>query len=276
MIELNKIYCENNLDTMARMPDNFVDMVVTSPPYDNLRDYKTYTWDFERVATELYRIIKQGGVVVWVVNDASSGGSESLTSFKQAIYFVERCGFNLHDTMIYEKENPLPVPVFDRYYQQYEFMFVFTKGRPKTFNKITRKRKNKHHDTREHRDKFFNRGKDGEFNYRINHVFNERVKVGNIWSYIVGGAGNSSKDADAYQHPAIFPELLAFDHIFSWSNAGDLIYDPFMGSGTTAKMAHLLQRKWIGSEISQEYTDLANARLKQYTDQLTVNDIFNI
>ena len=131
-MELNKIYNESNLETMARMPDGFIDLTVTSPPYDNLREYKGFSFPFENIAKELYRVTKDGGVLVWVVADSVIDGSESGTSFKQALYFKEQ-GFNLHDTMIYQK-NSYPFPPTNRYYQQFEYMFVFSKKKPNTAN----------------------------------------------------------------------------------------------------------------------------------------------
>ena len=134
-MEVNKIYQENCLDTMARMPDGFVDLSITSPPYDNLRSYKGFEFPFEDIAKELYRVTKQGGVVVWVVGDATIKGSETGTSFKQALYFKE-IGFNLHDTMIYRKSNRPPLN-HSRYEQEFEYMFIFSKGKPKCVNLIT-------------------------------------------------------------------------------------------------------------------------------------------
>jgi len=132
-MEINKIYNEDCLDTMKHMPDNFIDLVVTSPPYDKLRDYKGFTFDFENIAKELYRVTKQGGVVVWVVADATVNGSETGTSFKQALYFKE-IGFNLHDTMIYYRwSGPL---THRRYEQEFEYMFILVKGKLETFNPI--------------------------------------------------------------------------------------------------------------------------------------------
>lgn len=257
MIEINKNYNENCLDTMSRMPDGFIDLTVTSPPYDNLRTYNGYSFEFEKVAKELFRVTKQGGVVVWVVGDATINGSETGTSFKQALYLKE-IGFNLHDTMIYQKDNPPPVGGQNRYYQHFEYMFVFSKGRPKTFNPIIAERRNKYNDKRTERVKGFNRDKDGNFTKKL-VVLQENVKIGNIWKYIVGG-GNSVEYGT--QHPAAFPEKLASDHILSWSNPGDLVYDPFMGSGTTAKMAIPNGRNWIGSEISEEYCKIIEERIR--------------
>jgi site-specific DNA-methyltransferase (adenine-specific) len=241
------------------MEDNFIDLTVTSPPYDNLREYKGYSFKFEDIAKELYRVTKEGGVVVWVVGDATINGSESLTSFKQAIYFVEQCGFNLHDTMIYWK-NSAPIN-YMRYEPAFEFMFVISKGKPKTFNAIFEKKTWK--DKR--LVKATKRNKDGSF--VLGFASQKEIKIAdNIWYYNVGG-GHVTKDKEAYKHPAIFPEKLAEDHIISWSNEGDLVYDCFGGSGTVAKMACKWQRNWILSEISEEYCKIAEKRISNYLSQ---------
>lgn len=255
MLEVNKTHNENCLDTMAKMSDNFIDLTVTSPPYDNLRTYNGYSFDFENIAKELYRVTKQGGVVVWVVGDATIKGSESGTSFRQALYFKE-IGFNLHDTMIYQKSNYIPL-THNRYEQQFEYMFIFSKGKPKIFNPLMKQNKQvgqiKGGTFRQQKDKKGARHKDIG-------VAKESIKP-NIWFYNVGMA-NSTKDKIAFKHPAIFPEQLANDHIISWSNENDLVYDPFMGSGTTAKMSILNKRNWIGSEISSEYCEIIEERIK--------------
>ncbi len=255
MIEVNKIYNENCIDTMAKLPDNYIDMVLTSPPYDDLRNYNGYSLPFEKIVNELYRILKKGAVIIWIVSDKTENGSETGTSFKQALYFKE-IGFNIHDTMIYYKNNPMPT-TGNRYHQHFEYMFAFSKGSPKTFNPITEPTKYNGLANMK------NRGKEGTLIYKKVERTKEK-KVGNVFAYSIGG-GISTKDKIAYKHPAIFPEKLAFDQIKTWSNEGDLIYDPFMGSGTTAKVAHLLNRNWIGSEISLEYTEIANERLTKYT-----------
>lgn len=261
-MELNKIYNESNLDTMARMPDNFIDLTVTSPPYDNLRTYNGYCFDFENVAKELFRVTKQGGVVVWVVGDSTLKGSESGTSFKQALFFMD-CGFNLHDTMIYKTNKP-PL-THNRYEQEFEFMFVLSKGKPNTFNPILEK------------CNWSGTGTQGTFRQdstgRLEKAHNKKLigetKIkGNVWE-IPSGKGKGTLD-EVFEHPATFPEKLAADHIWSWSNEGDLVYDPFMGSGTTAKMAHIYKRNWIGSEISSEYVELANKRLDPYLRQTSL------
>lgn len=246
-MQLNKIYNENCLDTMAQMPNKFIDLTVTSPPYDNLRTYNGYSFDFESISKELYRVTKEGGVVVWVVGDATIKGSETGTSFKQALYFIE-CGFNLHDTMIWEKTGR--VPTQDRYYNVIEYMFVFSKGKPKAMNFIT-DHKCVNGGRKQRKDSVINKGE----NKKVDGFFvrNEFGRRSNIWKIHVG--------KNKTNHPAIFPEQLANDHILSWSNEGDLVYDCFMGSGTTAKMAKLNNRNYIGSEISKEYCEIIAKRL---------------
>lgn len=247
-IEINKIYCEDNLDTMSRMPNDFVDLVVTSPPYDDLRTYGGFTFDFESVAKELYRVVKKGGIVVWIVGDGMKKGSESGTSFKQALFFKE-IGFNLHDTMIWQKHN-FSNPAKNRYHQIYDYMFIFSKGKPKTFNPI-KDRPNieagkapRGRNTRRQRDGTFKENK-----IKVNTEFGMRY---NIWRV---------KTEMNPIHPAQFSEQIASDHIISWSNEGDLVYDPFVGSGTVAKECILTNRKYIGSEISLEYCLLAEKRI---------------
>lgn len=252
---INKIYNENCLDTMAKMPDNFVDLVVTSPPYDNIRDYKGYSFPFEEIAKELYRVTKQGGVVVWVVGDATENGSETLTSLKQALYFKE-IGFNVHDTMIYVKNNPMPYK-HNRYLPSFEYMFVFSKGKPKTFNPILVDTVNPNGRlTTTQREKNNTKRKGNGYGKKRNA---KRYKF-NVWNYNVG-KNQSTKDHYAFKHPAIFPEQLANDHIISWSNEGDVVYDPFSGSGTTAKMSIKNNRKWIASEMSEEYCQIIAERI---------------
>jgi site-specific DNA-methyltransferase (adenine-specific) len=250
--KLNSIICGDNVEVMKKLKNNSIDLVITSPPYDNLRDYEGYSFDFESIVHELYRIIKPGGVVVWVVGDATIKGSETATSFKQALYFKD-VGFKLHDTMIYLKDNPVPVGGNNRYYQAFEYMFVFCKGTLKTFNPIMRKRRNKYNDKRTERVKGFNRNTKGDFEKKKVSLTGD-VKINNVWKYVVGG-GNSVRYG--VKHPATFPEKLAEDHILSWSNKGDIVLDIFSGSGTTCKMAKKHGRKYIGIDICKEYCDTA-------------------
>lgn len=251
-MKTNTIYNENCLDTMARMEDNFIDLTVTSPPYDNLRTYNGYSFDFESIAKELYRVTKEGGVLVWVVGDATIKGSETGTSFRQALYFKE-IGFNLHDTMIYQKSTP-PL-THNRYEQNFEYMFVCSKGKPNTFNGLREPREY----TDNRKNKAFGKNKDDSIDFGYSTQDNTRLRR-NVWRYFAGGGAN---DKIASKHPAVFPERLANDHIISWSNEGDLVYDPFMGSGTTAKMAIVNNRRYVGSEISKEYCEIAEERINK-------------
>ena len=262
-MEINKTYTENCIDTMSRMSNEFVDLVVTSPPYDNLRDYKGFDFDFESIAKELYRIIKPGGVVVWVVGDSTIKGSESGTSFKQALFFKDVCGFSLYDTMIYQKiGNPSPQRPEIRYGNCFEYMFVFCKGRkPKSINLINKRNKDRK-ETIETRGKVQKNGEmlRGKFKVRL------ESPLPNVWLI---DATNGARESSGL-HPAAFPEIIPKRHIYTWSEKGDLVYDPFMGSGTTAKQAHLLKRDWIGSEVSQEYVAKSNKRLEKYLTQTTL------
>lgn len=249
----NNIYNIDCVEGMKKLPNDCIDLVVTSPPYDDLRDYKGYKFDFENIAKELFRITKKGGIVVWVVGDKIKNGNKSLTSFRQSLYFQE-IGFNVHDVMIYRKKNT-PFMRSNAYTNCYEFMFVFSKGKPNTFNPLKTKT------VRSGKEKLVANKKADGVNKKVEGVLNEEKTLTNIWDYAVG-LGGSTSDRIAFEHPAIFPEKLAQDHILSWSNENDLVFDPMSGSGTTCKMAKLNNRKYLGFEISEEYTELSKKRLE--------------
>lgn len=248
------IYTDDCVQFMAkRMAEETVDLTITSPPYDDLRTYRGYRFDFEAIAQGLYRVTKPGGVVVWVVGDRIDGG-RTLTSFKQGLYF-QTIGFNMHDVMIYCKKNT-PFMRANGYTNCYEFMFVLSKGRPKTFNPIKEKT------VRNGREMLVsNKKADGINNKVMGELKKEKTKT-NIWTYAVG-LGGTTRDREAFKHPAMFPEKLARDHIESWSNAGDLVFDPMCGAGTTCKQAQLMNRLYIGVDISADYVRLAKKRIKQ-------------
>lgn len=258
LIELNRFYIAESVEFMRKnMPDNFVDLTVTSPPYDNLRDYKGFEFDYESMLTELFRVTKDGGVVVWVVGDATIDGSETGTSFRQALCAME-IGFNLHDTMIYAKNNPIPL-THNRYEQQFEYMFVFSEGKPKTFNPLKQLCKTAGTIYNTKRPQVYD--KSSKRHYRDENIETKKDKYKyNIWHYSIG-----VDKKENYNHPASFPEQLAHDHIISWSNKGDLVFDPMCGSGTTCKMAWLSKRDFIGIDCSEEYINgICRPRLKQY------------
>lgn len=248
-----ELHCGDCLHVMKTFDDECIDLTVTSPPYDNLRTYNGYTFDFEGIAQELYRITKNGGVVVWIVGDATINGSETGTSFKQVLYFKE-IGFNLHDTMIWNKGTFTAVgSLTTRYAPVFEYMFILSKNQLKTFNPI-KDRKNKH----------YGRTKTGTFRQEngttkpLTNIGKSIAKYGqrfNIWEI------SSEKSNSNRFHPAMFPEQLVHDHIISWSNENDTVLDCFMGSGTTGKMAKQLNRNFIGIEISEEYLTIAKERI---------------
>ena len=262
MIDLRLGDC---LELMKDMPDGSVDLTVTSPPYDNLRTYNgnnshwgEHVW--KEVIKELFRVTKVGGVVVWVVGDATIKGSESGTSFKQALWAME-VGFNLHDTMIYHRPTFNPPNV--RYYQEFEYMFVFSKGKPKYFNPLNQPKSKKTTSiTETKRDRKGNIASVGnKAKERLtNSLSNSHRIKSNIW-YIPAGYMVSTRDKVAFDHPAIFPDKLARDHITSWSNEGDTVFDPFTGSGTTGKMAVSLGRSFIGFELDPDYFAIAQKRI---------------
>lgn len=257
-----RVFNENCVDTLGNMADDTLDLTVTSPPYDDLRVYNGYDFPFEQIARLLFQKTKPGGVVVWVVNDKTVKGSETGTSFRQALFFKE-VGFKLWDTEIYEKANPFPGDCGLRYQQTWEFMFVFVKGKePNTFNPIQMPSKNPGKVMSRDRleasgRRNIEKGWYGASERGVAVVSENRV-AGNIFTYVVGiGTGTD--------HPAVFPLQLAADHITSWSNEGDTVYDCFLGSGTTAIAAKRLGRKCIGSEISAEYCELIASRIKAET-----------
>ena len=250
-LPIDQIIVGDCLEVMKDWPDGCIPLTVTSPPYDDLRDYKGYKFDFEGIAKELYRITKDGGVLVWVVDDKKTNGSESGTSLKQALYFMS-IGFNLHDKMIYEAKNG-SMGAYNEYLQCWEFMFVFAKGKIETVN-LLRDRKNVVHGDKSTPK----RGRDKDGTLAERHIVDRDIygRRKNIWRYPVGGK------QELGNHPAIFPEQLAADHIVSWSNEGDIVFDPMCGSGTTPKQARRLSRIPIGIDISEEYCEIARQRLE--------------
>ncbi len=261
-LDLNEIYCEDCVKGMQKIPNDTIDLILTSPPYDNLRDYKGYSFNFEQIATEIYRITKQGGIVVWVVGDKTKNGNRSLTSFRQALFFQE-LGFNAHDVMIYQKKNT-PFMRSNAYTNCFEYMFVFSKGSPNTFNPLKTKT------VRQGKEKLVaNKKTDGINNKVWGELKSEKTRI-NIWEYAVG-LGGSTNDKIAFQHTAIFPEKLATEHILSWTNENDIVLDPMSGSGTTCKMAKSHNRNFIGFDISEEYVNIAKERIKMLDSQFSLD-----
>lgn len=253
---MNTIIEGNCIEVMKSFEENIIDLTVTSPPYDDLRNYKGYTFPFEEIASELYRITKPGGIVVWVVNDATVNGSETGTSFRQALFFKE-IGFNLHDTMIFKKRNPIPQIYRKRYNNEFEFMFVFSKGQVKTHNPIMIDCA--HAGLELNGTTYKNFSKNEQVREKLAKPVKDKKIKGNIWEYVVG---KRQEDQEAKGHPAPFPCELVRDHIRSWTNEGDLVLDPMCGSGTTPRVAFEMGRKYVGIDISHEYCEIAKNRIK--------------
>jgi site-specific DNA-methyltransferase (adenine-specific) len=259
---LNQILNGNHLEILKDFPDNSIDLVITSPPYDDLRVYKGYIFNYKDLAKELLRVVKQGAVIVWVIKDAVKNGNRTLTSYKHALFFQE-IGFNVFDVMIFSKTTT-SLPHTNRFSDTFEYMFIFSKGIPKTINMI-KDRKNKYAGTKTWGKRKI-REKNGELSERgITKVNPFGIRT-NIWEYSVGYQKTTS-DKIAFDHPATFPEALVRDHIYAWSNEGDIVLDPMVGSGTTIKMAYLMNRNFIGIDISEEYCNISKQRLEKYKNK---------
>lgn len=261
-LPINQIICGDNVAVMSGWPDACIDLTVTSPPYDDLRQYNSSKpmselWDFEAVAQQLWRVTKPGGVVVWVVADATVNGSETGTSFRQALRFME-IGFRLHDTMIYKQAGTGAKGSNLAYWQEWDFMFVFSVGSPKAINRIERETRvaGRRKATSPQCDKLGSRTERGI------RVTGETCVRGNVWEYHAG-KNSDYREACFNGHPAPFPESLARDHILSWSNEGDVVLDCFAGSGTTCKMARAMGRRWVGIEINPDYVTICKKRMAQ-------------
>jgi site-specific DNA-methyltransferase (adenine-specific) len=258
---INQIKAGNCVDLMKNLDDEVIDLTLTSPPYDNLRTYKGFVFPFDEIVKELFRITKDGGVVVWVVGDATIQGSETGTSFKQALKFME-VGFNLHDTMIFQKTNPIPQIYRKRYNGIFEYMFVFSKGKVSTHNPLKVDCLHAGLELNGTTYKNYSKGEQKR-GKSAKPVKKQKIK-GNIWEYVVG---KKAEDQEAKGHPAPFPCQLAKDHIVSWTNENDIVFDPMNGSGTTTRCAAELKRRYIGFDISTEYCAIARSRLELVNSQ---------
>lgn len=250
------IYHGDNCEVLGALPRETADLAVTSPPYDDLREYGGHAWDFYGVAWQLKRAVVAGGVIVWVVGDATKDGSETGSSLRQALHFRE-LGLNLHDTMIYQVPGTGAKGSNLAYWQVWEYMFVFSSGRPKTVNRLRDKknvRAGSFHGIGTKQPAIVGTRRYSEQGVTVD----EYGYRDNVWKMLAGNNGDYQTD-----HPAPFPEALARDHILSWSNPGDLILDPFMGSGTTLRMAKDTNRRAVGIEVEEKYCEIAARRLDQ-------------
>lgn len=253
MTDVNQLIVGDAVKILKSWNKSCIDLTVTSPPYDNLRDYNGYSFDAESMLSAVLDVTKEGGVCVWVIGEKINGG-RSLSSFNHA-FMGKNVGWTVHDVMIYQKKNT-PFMRSNAYTNCYELMIIFSKGKPKTFNPLLEPTVRSGWETSVH-----NKGPDAVNRKRPVKLKTQKTKT-NIWQYAVGLGGTTS-DKIAFQHPAVFPERLAQDHILSWSNPGDIVLDPMCGSGTTCKMAEINERHWIGIDISKEYIEIARQRIPE-------------
>lgn len=266
---LDQITNANCIAVMDDLDDASIDLVITSPPYDNLREYSGYHFDLNGIIKRLYRVVKDGGVVVWVVADATVDGTETGSSFRQALLFME-IGFKLHDTMIFRKRNPIPQVYRKRYRNEFEYMFVFSKRFVKTHNPIMTDCL--HAGLELNGTTYKNYSKGSQVREKLAKPVKAQKIKGNIWEYVVG---KNKEDQEAKGHPAPFPCQLAEDHILSWSNSGDIVIDPMCGSGTVCKVAKALGRHFIGIDVSVDYCSIASARVAK-TQRRSVQELLQL
>ena len=266
VLPVGQVILGDNCEVMRGMPSESIDLVVTSPPYDDLRKYGGDSWDFPGLADQITRTLKPGGVVVWVVADATIDGSETLTSMRQAIHFKDVCGLNVWDTMIYQKKGGSPNTHHPRYIHCWEYMLVLCKGSPRAWTPSRMKVNTTAGANVQPKRKTQRNGEIKSFDVAPT-VTAERSLDVNVWDYLVGQAAG---DKGTGGHPAYFPERLAKDHIQSWSNPGDIVLDPFAGSGTTLKAAKELGRQWVGIEVNPEYVAICHDRTAQEALNLEV------
>lgn len=262
----NQIICGDSALVLKTFPDNCIPLTICSPPYDKLRANNEYKaeFDFETIAKELLRVTKPGGVLVWVVGNMvlPHGQGETDTAEQQIINF-KRFGWIKHDTMIYVKDSRYPEKT--RYRQAWEYMIVFSKGEPVVKNLLKDHKTVSYYNHKWRKNHAGNRQEDGEIKAHNDYEVQPFATRENVWFYH-NGYLKTTPDKIAYEHPAIFPDKLAQDHIKSWSNEGDIVLDCFAGSGTTLKAAAKLRRKYIGIEKSQEYIEIAKKRLEIITE----------
>ncbi len=260
---INSIICGDCVDVMKKMPSNSIDLVVTSPPYDSVRKYNGFSYDLHKTGEELFRILKDGGIIAMVIQDQTKNFGKSLTSFRTVVDWVDNIGFKLFETVIYRKHGTEGAWWTHRFRVDHEYMPIFIKGeRPAFFNKEPLKIPSIHG------GKVMtgsgNRRTDGKTTKTITRPINAMKCRGTIWDYLNAGDKNPLKR----KHPAVFPDKIPHDFIQCFCPPGGIVLDPFVGSGSTAVSAKQLNRNYIGIDISKEYCQLAEERLRVTPDSL--------
>tara|TARA_Y100000034_G_C6875037_1_gene400043 strand:- start:483 stop:1289 length:807 start_codon:yes stop_codon:yes gene_type:complete len=261
---INNIICGDNIEVMRAIPENSIDLVVTSPPYDNIRDYKGYNMDLHNVGHQVHRVLKEGGVCVMIIQDGTKNFGKSLTSFRTIVDWCDSFGFKLFETVIYKKHGVAGAWWSKRFRVDHEYIPIFLKGkRPQYFNKEPLKIPSIHGGktltgcaTR------LTNGK----TLKAKKVTINKLKCrGTLWDYTTCGDGSKLK----HKHPATFPNMLPYDIIECFCPEDGIVLDPFNGSGTTCVAARSLNRNYVGIESSREYCDIAIERLS--TEEINRN-----
>jgi len=268
-LPINKIICGDAIEIMKKFPSSSVDIVITSPPYDAVRDYKGFTFDLHATGREIHRVLKDGGVAVMVIQDQTKNFGKSLTSFKTIIDWCDSFGFKLFETVIYRKYGAEGAWWNKRFRVDHEYIPVFLKGeRPRYFNKEHLKIPSKHG------GKTMTGG--GTRLTNGIRIATRSIKInpmkcrGTVWDYLTAGDGSRLK----HQHPATFPNQLPYDFISCFAPKNGVVLDPFVGSGTTTVAAKNLGYKYIGIDIAPEYCAIAEKRMKEECSQKSVSALF--
>jgi site-specific DNA-methyltransferase (adenine-specific) len=261
-LSLNRIYCTDCVEGMKQIPGSSIDLVVTSPPYDSIRNYNGFTFDLHATGQGIHRVLRDGGIAAMVLQDQTSNFGKSLTSFRTVLDWCDNIGFKLFECVIYRKYGPEGAWWRNRFRVDHEYMPIFLKGnRPNYFDKEPLKIPSKHG------GKVMtgsgSRRTDGKTNHAVTRMINPTKCRGTVWDYLMAG----DKDPIKRKHPAPFPDQIPKDFIGCFCPPGGIVLDPFMGCGSTAMAALALGRRFIGFEISPEYCSLAEERMKTFTSE---------
>ena len=256
-IQVNKIICEDNITYLKTLPDECIDFVITSPPYDALRDYNGYKLDLHGLGVELLRVLKDGGICVMVIQDSTRDFAKSLTSFRTIVDWCDNIGFRLFECNIYNRQGTEGAWWKKRFRVDHEYMPIFLKGkRPQYFDKENIKIPSKHG------GKIMTganiRTKNGQTGSRKVKI-NPTKCPGTVMTFGNTCGGESKLKS---KHPAVFPNMLAYDMIECFCPEDGTVLDPFNGSGTTTLAAKCLGRNYIGIDVSEEYNKIARERLE--------------
>lgn len=262
---VDKVHCMECVEGMEMLPDDCVDLVVTSPPYDAVRKYNGFAFDLHQTGAQIHRVLKDGGIAAMVIQDQTKDFGKSLTSFRTIIDWCDSFGFKLFECVIYRKNGSEGAWWKHRFRVDHEYIPLFLKGdRPAYFDKQPLRVPSKHGG--KVMSGSGNRRTDGATNGTVRREINATKCRGTIWNYLMAGDKNPLKR----KHPAVFPDAIPSDLIQCFCPPGGIVLDPFIGSGSTAVQALKHERHFIGFDISQEYCDLCNQRLEKDVETATL------